>query len=63
MSDNSAPSQVDPGLPPSESQTEKAKPIDPNQHRGLARLPNDAKSTLSRADQFILHLSRYVLVL
>lgn len=60
MSDNSAPSQVDPALPPSESQTEKAQPIDPSQHRGLSRLPGDAKTTLSKADEFILRLSRFV---
>lgn len=58
MSDNSAPSQVDPAQPPSQGRAEKAQPIDADQHKGLSRLPPDVKSTLGKIDALILQLGR-----
>jgi hypothetical protein len=61
MSDSKAPSQVDPALPPSESRGEKAQPVDPSKHRGISKLPKDVKGTLSRVDELVLQLTRFVI--
>jgi hypothetical protein len=62
MSDSKTPSQVDPALPPSESRSEKAQPVDPSKHRALSALPKDVKGTLSRVDELVLQLTRLAIL-
>lgn len=53
-----APSQVDPAMPHEKTEG-KVGPIDPSSTKGLARLPTDVKSTMTKADELILRLGKY----
>jgi hypothetical protein len=40
----------------------KVAPIDPSSSKSLSRLPGDVKSTLSKTDELIIRLSKYVVL-
>jgi hypothetical protein len=54
-SDSSEPVQIDPAQPTS---NEKAKPVRPDETKGLARLPSDVKVSVSKADETLLRLNK-----
>lgn len=56
MSDSSEPVQVDPAQPTS---NEKATSVQPNDTKGLARLPTDVKVSVSKVDETLLRLNKY----
>ena len=60
MADSEAPqdSRVDPAVPGEKES--KVSPINPSDTKGLARLPTDVKTMLSKTDELIIRLSKYV---
>ena len=56
-SDSSEPVQVDPVQPTS---SEKAPRVNPDETKGLARLPGDVKTTVSKADETLQRLNKLI---
>lgn len=54
-SDSSEPVQVDPVQPIT---NEKATPVNPDESKGLSRLPAEVKKSVSKTDETILRLNK-----